>query len=126
MMTTTESHDPHFDHEDDADPVDGRYEVPASLDGPGIRFHGHRRHEVPAHVWQAIRDAAWRVLENYTQVGTPCGHAPSPTDENRCSVMICAHSTRGHEPSAATTSCWCARRTCRGCAPPVTETTPSP
>lgn len=68
-----------------------RYEVPATLDGPGIRFHGRREHEVPPHVWQAIRDAAQRVLDNYTRVGTPCGHAPSPPGSNHCGVMICPH-----------------------------------
>lgn len=68
-----------------------RYEVPASLDGPGIRFHGHREHEIPPHVWQAIRDAAQRVLDNYTRVGTPCGHAPAHEGLNHCAVMICPH-----------------------------------
>lgn len=77
----------HSGHEAD----DGRYEVPASLDGPGIRFHGYRRHEVPPHVWQAIKGAAQRVLDNYTRVGTPCGHAPWRTGENHCAVMICPH-----------------------------------
>lgn len=68
-----------------------RYEVPASLDGPGIRFHGHREHEMPPHVWQAIRDAAQRVLDNYTRVGTPCGHSPAHEGLNHCAVMICPH-----------------------------------
>lgn len=68
-----------------------RYEVPASLDGPGIRFHGHREHEVPPHVWQAIRDAAQRVLDNYTRVGTPCGHVPAHEGLNHCAVMVCPH-----------------------------------
>lgn len=67
------------------------YEVPASLDGPGIRFHGVRRHRVPEHVWQAIRDAGQRVLDNYTRVGTPCGHTPSPVGANHCKVMICPY-----------------------------------
>lgn len=78
-----------FEHDD----LEGRYEPPASLDGPGIRFHGHKRHQVPPHVWQAIRDAAQRVLDNYTRVGTPCGHAPSSAGENHCAVMICPHVT---------------------------------
>lgn len=72
-----------------------RYEVPASLDGPGIRFHGRKRHDrVPEHVFDAIKDAAQAVLDNYTRVGTPCGHEPSPADENRCAIMICRHSVR--------------------------------
>lgn len=71
------------------------YEVPGSLDGPGIRFHGHRRHPaIPSHVFQAIREAAQVVLDNYTRVGTPCGHEPHPADENRCAIMICQHSVR--------------------------------
>lgn len=73
------------------DVLDGRYEPPATLDGPGVRFHGHQRHQIPKHVWQAIRDAAQRVLDNYTRVGTPCGHAPWREGENYCAVMICPH-----------------------------------
>lgn len=78
---------------DDGEPEvdDDRYEPPATLDGPGIRFHGHRRHPVPKHVWQAIRDAAQRVLDNYTRVGTPCGHVPWRAGENHCAVMICPY-----------------------------------
>lgn len=70
------------------------YEVPATLDGPAVRFRGRKRHAVPSHVMDAIRDAAQAVIDNYTRVGTPCGHAPSPADVNRCAVMICRHSTR--------------------------------
>lgn len=71
------------------------YEVPAVLDGPGIRFRGRKRHPaVPSHVFDAIRNAAQAVLDNYTRVGTPCGHEPSPADANRCAIMICAHSVR--------------------------------
>lgn len=81
-----------FNGADDNPEVDhGRYEVHATLDGPGIRFHGRRRHSVPPHVWQAIKDAGQRVLDNYTRVGTPCGHAPWRTGENHCAVMICTH-----------------------------------
>lgn len=79
-------------------PKSTSYEVPATLDGPGIKFHGARRRDnVPQHVRQAIRDAAQAVLDNYTRVGTPCGHEPSTADENRCAVMICQHSTRHAE-----------------------------
>lgn len=104
------------------------YDVSASLDGPGIRFHGVKRHDVPPHVWQAIRDAALAVLDNYTRIGTPCGHQPSPADENRCAVMICRYSTRDHSPGsegheAHIPPCWCGRRTCRGCVPITTDVT---
>lgn len=75
-------------------PAPVTYEVPGTIDGPAVRLHGRKRHPVPEHVMSAIRDAAQRVLDNYTRVGTPCGHAPSPSDENRCAVMICQHSVR--------------------------------
>lgn len=70
------------------------YEVPGTLDGPAIRFHGRKRHAVPPHVIDAVREAAQAVLDHYTRVGTPCGHEPSPADENRCALMICRHSVR--------------------------------
>jgi hypothetical protein len=76
------------------DDSDAGYEIAATLEDLGIRFHGIRRRQMPPHVYRAIHDAGQRVLDNYTRVGTACGHEPSPTDENRCAVMICDQSTR--------------------------------